>query len=112
MLVLYVDDVLYAGELSVLNRFEAFMKAKFELRLTNEAKYFIGFQIEQKGDYILVHQTKYIQDIVKKLDLCNAAKENVPFVESTKFVDGSPVLKDKKIFSAHSRMFVVHLYKY
>ena len=70
MLVLYVDDVLYAGELSVFNRFEAFMKAKFELRLTNEAKYFIGFQIEQKGDYILVHQTKYIQDIVKKLDRC------------------------------------------
>jgi hypothetical protein len=43
------------------------MIQKFEMSMMGELKYFLGFQIKQLQEGTFISQTKYIQDILKKL---------------------------------------------
>lgn len=42
------------------------MQKKFEMRLVGELKYFLGFQVQQKGQRIFLSQTKYVNELLKK----------------------------------------------
>jgi hypothetical protein len=59
----------YLGLLT--NRCEEFsriMVQKFEMSMMGELKYFLGFQVKQLQEGTFIGQTKYIQDILTKLE--------------------------------------------
>jgi hypothetical protein len=45
------------------------MIQKFEMSMMGELKYFLGFQIKQLQEGTFINQTKYIQDILKKIGI-------------------------------------------
>ena len=43
-----------------------------------ELKYFLGLQIKQQKDRILIHQEKYAKDLLKKFDMDKAKSISTP----------------------------------
>lgn len=67
---IYMDDIIFGSANAALcKEFAKSMQAKFEMSLMGELKFFMGIQINQntKGTYI--HQSKYINELLKKFDL-------------------------------------------
>jgi hypothetical protein len=54
------------------------MIQKFEMSMTRELKYFLGFQIKQHQEGTFICQTKYIQDILNKFGMKNAKPIKTP----------------------------------
>lgn len=42
------------------------MQQEFEMSMIGELKFFLGLQIIQSNDGIFIHQSKYINDMLKK----------------------------------------------
>jgi hypothetical protein len=43
------------------------MTQKFEMSMMGELNYFLDFQVKQLKDDTLISQTKYTQDLIKRL---------------------------------------------
>jgi hypothetical protein len=54
------------------------MIQKFEMSMTGELKYFLGFQVKQLQDGTFISQTKYIQDILNKFGMKDAKTIKTP----------------------------------
>ena len=70
---IYVDDIIFGSTNEDLcKEFEQVMKKKFEMSAMGELSFFLGLQVEQKKDGILIHQSKYVNDILSrfKMDDC------------------------------------------
>jgi hypothetical protein len=66
---IYVDDIIFGStNKSSCEEFSRIMIQKFEMSMMRELKYFLGFQIKQLQEGTFISQTKYIQDILKKLE--------------------------------------------
>nr|GEW31801.1 hypothetical protein [Tanacetum cinerariifolium] len=63
----YVDDIIFGSSNPQLCReFEALMHDKFQMSAMGELTFFLGLQVLQKKDGILLLQDKYVGDILKK----------------------------------------------
>jgi hypothetical protein len=51
---------------------------RFEMSMMGELKYFLEFQIKQLQEGTFICQTKYIQDILKKIGMKNAKPIKTP----------------------------------
>jgi hypothetical protein len=67
---LYVDDLIFTGNLSV-DEFNTTMKTKFEVTHLGMMKYFPGIEVNQSKDSIFICQTKYAKDILKRFSMAN-----------------------------------------
>ena len=65
----YTDEKLY-------KKFAKLMQSRYEMSTMGKPTYFIGLQVKQVKDDIFISQSKYIYDLLKKLDLshCTPAK--------------------------------------
>ncbi|KAI3825107.1 hypothetical protein L1987_06583 [Smallanthus sonchifolius] len=75
-LIIYVDDVIYGSTNEALYKeFEQVMKLKFEVSLMGKMQFFMGLQVEQSESGILIHQAKYVKDILTKFKMtdCKSA---------------------------------------
>ncbi|KAD4180055.1 hypothetical protein E3N88_28646 [Mikania micrantha] len=62
---IYVDDIIFGSTSSMLCReFEALMKKKFEMSAMGEMTFFLGLQVKQDPKGVLIHQGKYVTDIL------------------------------------------------
>jgi hypothetical protein len=67
---IYVDDIIFGStNKSTCEVFSRIMIQKFEMSMMGELKYFLGFQIKQLQEGTFINQTKYIQDILKKIGI-------------------------------------------
>jgi hypothetical protein len=62
---LYVDDMIYTGNLELTN-FKHAMQSEFEMTDLGIMKYFLGIEVDQSTKDIFVYQKKYAADIIKK----------------------------------------------
>lgn len=62
---LYVDDMIYTGNLQ-LERFKHAMKSEFEMTDLGIMKYFLGVEVDQSTNDIFVSQQKYATNIIKR----------------------------------------------
>jgi hypothetical protein len=70
---IYVDDIIFGStNKSSYEEFSRIMIQKFEMSMMGELKHFLGFQIKQLQEGTFISQTKYIQDILKKIGMKNA----------------------------------------
>jgi hypothetical protein len=71
----YVDDIIFGATSSHLCvYFEKLMKSEFQMSMMGELGFLLGLQIKQTKDGIMIHQQKYIKEILKKfgMDGCKA----------------------------------------
>ncbi|XP_021299232.1 uncharacterized protein LOC110427638 [Herrania umbratica] len=52
-----------------LKEFKAQMKAEFGMTDLGEMPYFLGMEFKQMDDQIVIHQSKYAQDLLKKFNM-------------------------------------------
>nr|GEV23460.1 hypothetical protein [Tanacetum cinerariifolium] len=75
--------------------FEKLMKDKFQMSLMGELTLFLGLQVKQKKDGIVISQDKYVAEILRKFGLTDGKSASTP-IDTEK-----PLLKDpdvKRIF--------------
>jgi transposase InsO family protein len=76
---LYVDDMIYTGNLE-LTDFKHAMQSEFEMTDLGIMKYFLGIEVHQSAKGIFVCQQKYAADIIKRFRMegCNPAETPIP----------------------------------
>ena len=83
ILCLYVDDMIYTGNM-LLDEFKEAMKCEFEMTDLGLMKYFLGIEVEQKHDGIFISQQKYATDVLKKFRMENCKPADTPIAFGTK----------------------------
>jgi hypothetical protein len=80
---LYVDDLIFTGDLYV-NDFKNSMKTKFEMIDLGLMKYFLGIEVDQSDDGIFIFQTKYANEVLKRFRMLNCKPTATPMATRTK----------------------------
>ena len=66
LICVYVDDILLTGTDIEINNTKTLLTKYFELSDLGEIKYIIDIQFEKLNDGYLIHQEKYLNDILNK----------------------------------------------
>ncbi|KAJ9565352.1 hypothetical protein OSB04_001318 [Centaurea solstitialis] len=99
---IYVDDIIFGSTNSdMCTWFSDLMTTRFEMSMLWELSFFLGLQVLQKPDGILINQSKYIGDLLKRFHMDTSSVAKTPMASSTLIgVDpkGKPV--DQKTYRA------------
>jgi hypothetical protein len=67
---LYVDDIIFGSTNKAFNdEFAKLMTDKFEMSMTGELEFFLGFEVKQLKGGTFVNQVKYTQDMLKRFEM-------------------------------------------
>lgn len=92
---IYVDDIIFGSTDSKLcAKFAKLMQDKFEMSMMGELTFFLGLQVKQTEEGILINQTKYTTEILKKFGMENCSAAPTPMNASIKLdknEGGTPV---------------------
>ena len=80
---LYVDDLIFTGNLSI-DMFKSAMKKEFEMTDLGLMKYFLGIQVTQNDKGIFICQNKYAQDVMRRFRMINCSPISTPMTMGTK----------------------------
>ncbi|KAM1331936.1 hypothetical protein ACFX2H_044039 [Malus domestica] len=80
MVAVYVDDMNLVGTPEELNKTAEYLKNEFEMKDIGKTKYYLGLQIEHCANGILVHQSTYIEKIMKRFGMDKAYPLSTPMV--------------------------------
>jgi len=77
--------------------FSKMMSSEFEMSMMAELNFFLGLQIKQTSNGTLIHQQKYVKELLKKFSMDSSKPIDNPISPSTKLVidDGSPSVEEK-----------------
>ncbi|KAD5318359.1 hypothetical protein E3N88_18305 [Mikania micrantha] len=79
---IYVDDIIFESTSEKLcEEFESVMKKKFEMSSLGERTTFLGLQVHQNSEGILIHQSKYVTDMLVKFGMQDCNSEVTPMKE-------------------------------
>ncbi len=67
---LYVDDLIFTGDLSI-DIFKVAMKKEFEMTNLGLMRYFLGIEVNQNDKGIFISQSKYANVILKRFNMIN-----------------------------------------
>ncbi|XP_058215643.1 uncharacterized mitochondrial protein AtMg00810-like [Rhododendron vialii] len=81
-----MDDIIFGSTSPALvNEFFDFMQSKFEMSMMGELTFFLGLQVRQfEHGILIVSQTKYASNLVKKFGLESAKHSRTPMSTNTK----------------------------
>ena len=75
----YVDDIIFVStDKKYCEEFGRIMTKRFEISMMGELKFFLGFQIKQLNEGTFICQTKYVKDMLKKIDMIDAKTIKTP----------------------------------
>jgi hypothetical protein len=76
---IYVDDIIFGStNKACCDEFSQTMIKRFEMTMTGELNFFLGFQVKQLKEGIFLCQTKYTHDLLKKFSMENAKPIKTP----------------------------------
>ncbi|KAD4585779.1 hypothetical protein E3N88_23380 [Mikania micrantha] len=76
---IYVDDIIFGSTNNQLCKdFEQIMRKKFEMSSLGEMIFFLGLQVRQDSSGIVIHQGKYVDDILAKFKFDDCKAVNTP----------------------------------
>ena len=99
-MIVYVDDIIFAAKSEVLcMQLAELIKSKFEMSMIGELSYFLGLQVKQLTDGILLSQAKYTRDMLKKFQMDDCKPVGTPIPTSCKLSkeESSPCI-DQKLY--------------
>ncbi|KAL0449348.1 UNVERIFIED_CONTAM: Retrovirus-related Pol polyprotein from transposon TNT 1-94 [Sesamum latifolium] len=94
MLLVYVDDILIAGNSeNQIQEVKAYLNDQFSIKDFGVAKYFLGLKIARRLQRIAVTQTKYIADLIQDAGITQAKTTTTPQPTGIKFTSevGNPL---------------------
>jgi hypothetical protein len=78
-LLVYVDDIIVTGSsLAAIDALLADLKSDFTLKDLGNLSYFLGIQVKQLSDGILLSQEKYASDILRRADMLTCKSAPTP----------------------------------
>ncbi|KAJ9548100.1 hypothetical protein OSB04_020643 [Centaurea solstitialis] len=99
---IYVDDIIFGSTNSdMCTWFSDLMTTRFEMSMLRELSFFLGLQVIQKPDGILINQSKYIGDLLKRFHMATSSVAKTPMASGTLIgadPKGKPV--DQKAYRA------------
>ncbi|KAJ9542272.1 hypothetical protein OSB04_028778 [Centaurea solstitialis] len=99
---IYVDDIIFGSTNSdMCTWFSDLMTTRFEMSMLRELSLFLGLQVLQKPDGILINQSKYIGDLLKRFHMDTSSVAKTPMTSGTLIgadPKGKPV--DQKTYRA------------
>ncbi|KAJ9545443.1 hypothetical protein OSB04_025150 [Centaurea solstitialis] len=99
---IYVDDIIFGSTNSdMCTWFSDLMTTRFEMSMLRELSFFLGLQVIQKPDGILINQSKYIGDLLKRFHMATSSVAKTPMTSGTLIgadPKGKPV--DQKTYRA------------
>ncbi|XP_074283797.1 uncharacterized protein LOC141608335 [Silene latifolia] len=82
---IYVDDIIFGATNDVLCAyFSNLMQSEFEMSMMGELGFFLGLQIKQITHGIMIHQRKYIKEMLKKFGMTTAIPFPTPMCSTLK----------------------------
>nr|GEU84892.1 retrovirus-related Pol polyprotein from transposon TNT 1-94 [Tanacetum cinerariifolium] len=85
----YVDDIIFGStNKDLCKAFEKLMNYKFQMSSIGELTFFLGLQVKQKQDGIIISQDKHVAKILRKFGLTDRKSASTP-IDTKK-----PLLKD------------------
>ncbi|KAK2403406.1 putative mitochondrial protein [Trifolium repens] len=76
---LYVDDLLITGSnKNEIDRLTRQLSSEFEMTNLGGLKYFLGLEFTKTSSGVLLHQSKYVSDILKRFNMLNCNPANTP----------------------------------
>lgn len=70
LICLYVDDLLITGSSSTeIAEIKRCLSSEFEMTNLGKLSYFLGIEFEQSNKGILMHQRKYILEILERFNM-------------------------------------------
>ena len=106
---IYDDDIIFgAANNDLSDEFSKLMRSEFEMSMMGELNFFLSLQIKQTSNGIMIHQQKYVKELIKQFRMESAKPIDTPIFSSTRLVmdDGSPSVEEK----SYMRMIVSPLY--
>ena len=81
----YVDDIIFGSDDEEMSKeFARLMQQEFEMSMLGELNFFLGLQIIQSNDGIFIHQSKYINDMLKKFQFEDCKLVSTPMTVGCK----------------------------
>ena len=80
ILVVYVDDINLFGTPEELTKATTYLKDEFEMKVLGKTKYCLGLQIEHKSNGILIHQSTYVEKVLKQFNMDKAHPLSSPMI--------------------------------
>ncbi|CAJ2653926.1 unnamed protein product [Trifolium pratense] len=79
VICLYVDDLLITGHNTTsIEKFKGRLKSEFEMSDLGKLNYFLGLEFHYASDGIVLHQRKYIEDVLKRFQMENCKAAETP----------------------------------
>ncbi|KAJ9552015.1 hypothetical protein OSB04_016060 [Centaurea solstitialis] len=76
---IYVDDIIFGStKEEMCKEFEDLMHKRFKMSSMGELTFFLGLQVKQKEDGILINQSKYVKDMLTKFGFMDAKSASTP----------------------------------
>ena len=69
ILAVFVDDINLFGTPEELTKVATYLKDKFEMKDLGKTKYCLGLQIKHKSNGILIHQSTYVEKVLKQFNM-------------------------------------------
>jgi hypothetical protein len=76
----YVDDLNIIGHTKDIDEAHNHLKTEFEIKDLGGTNFFLGFQLEQLQMSILIHQSAYVQKVLKKFNMDKAYELRTPMI--------------------------------
>ena len=83
LISLYVDDMIYTGNLKI-DEFKVVMEKEFEMTDLGLMKYFLGIEVSQLESGMFISQSKYASDLLKRFKMLECKAAATPIALGTK----------------------------
>eukprot|EP00253_Pinus_taeda_P035760 PITA_35760 len=85
IVVLYVDDVIFtSNDDYLIENFKAVMKEEFEMTDMGLLRYFLGIEVDQNKNGILISQVKYVNEVLDRFNMKECKEVITPTVMGLK----------------------------
>ncbi|KAK1590971.1 hypothetical protein Q3G72_000097 [Acer saccharum] len=82
---IYVDDIVFGStNKTKVDEFVSVMSSEFEMSMVGELNYFLGMQVKQTSMGIMLNQSKYVKNLVKRFGLENGKDFETPMSTTLK----------------------------
>jgi len=97
---IYVDDIIFGATTDKLSKdFSKLMGREFEMSMMGELNFFLGLQIKQNLNGTMIHQKKYVKELLKRFKMEDSKEIDTPIVTSMKLdIDKPGSSVDQKLY--------------
>jgi hypothetical protein len=84
LIQIYVDDIIFGGSShTLMSGFQEMMEKVFQMSMIGELTFFLGIQVKQMKQGIVIHQAKYTKDLMKKFNMAELKPMSTPMSMAT-----------------------------